>query len=157
MNTKKKNLHHKNGVSIEQISSKLSSLAVEDIAVETNFYTRQDKVITGLAFIGGFFMMLQQGGNTLCDWAEQVGKFLGQLFNPSSINKKLQFPKERFFKQLVEQSLKNQLEKPFLKGKKAKLFSAFKRVFIEDSTCLNLPYNLATFFPGPHNLCRQKR
>jgi len=134
-----------------QITKKLEEFSIEDLAISTEFIKRSNYKIDGLAFIVAFFRMLNNGANTLESWAGQISRISGWMISAQSLQAKLQFRHIKFSEMLLAKVLGkqlmigNQLEIP------SKLLTTFKRVYIEDSTCVKLPKNLVDIFPGSVN------
>lgn len=132
---------------IEQIKGKISKLPIEETAVEFGFQVREPKKIDPVSFVGGFFMMMSAGKNALSDWAQGISEFAGQPVSKQGVAQRLQFRQEGFAGQLLKRSLQAVAHQggPV---KKSSLFGSFEQVYLEDSTCVQLPDNLAGAFPG---------
>lgn len=140
-------LNSMKNLSIEQIKGKISKLAIEETAVEFGFQLREPKKIDPVSFVGGFFMMVNAGKGTLNDWAKNICEFAGKLVSKQGVSQRLQFRQEAFAKQLLQSSLQAAAQQGKPAGKSS-LFDSFGQVYLEDSTCIQLPDNLAEFFPG---------
>jgi hypothetical protein len=68
-----------------------------------------------------------------------------------SVQVKLQFRHEHFAQALLGHVLRHQVMQSELRPPRSKLFQAFSRVLVEDSTCVKLPSGLAAFFPGSYS------
>lgn len=138
-------------MNLERISAKLSELPIEELSYSTNFQIRSDGIIKGLDFVLGFFYMVLMGFNTIEKWAGAIGKISGNLISAQSLQAKLQFRHQQFAEALLKLVLCRQVaqQKDGPKGKG--IFRPFRRVFVEDSTCVKLPATLAAFFPGNFN------
>lgn len=135
-------------INLEQIKRKIGELPIEKIAIESGFQKRGPKKIDPVSFVGGFFKMLCEGRNSLESWAQGICSFVGKLVSKQGVQFRLQFRQEGFAKRLLEESLRAFA----LKGASVpppKLFGSFAGVYIEDSSCVKFPANLAEFFPGP--------
>ncbi len=126
---------------------KLAELRISEIAKETGFEKRVPRKVEPIDMVAGFFLMLTSGGSTLKDWAMQVSSIIGGTISKQMINNKLQIRQEAFAKKLVENAL---LLKIFQREDRDKesLFAEFRNVYIEDSTCVSLPGNLALEYTG---------
>jgi len=138
-----------------KITKKLLSFDVEKGSKATNFIKREDGKIDGETYLTGFFMMLLSGGNTLLHWSLQMCKLVdGLTLSEQGLERKLSFRHELFAKWLLVKSLQAQLRGGFDENnteefkKEAKLLNCFNRVLLQDSTCVNVPSNLAIFFPS---------
>lgn len=131
-----------------QIKKKIGEQAILTIAKESGFEMRQPRKIDGVGFLIGFCMMMQFSLRGLSDWARAIGKFTGKHVSKQGLQKKLQFRQESFVRDLLMHVIKQSAKG---KPKNIPLLDAFNKVYVEDSTCLSLPKNLAKFYPGPHS------
>lgn len=134
---------------VAQIKKKLGEQAILSIAKESGFEIRQPRKIDGVSFLVGFCMMMQLGLTCLSDWARAIENLTGEYVTKQGLQKKLQFRQEAFVRRLLMHIIKQSA-----KGRGYKdvaLFKAFNKVYVEDSTCLSLPRNLAGLYPGPHS------
>ena len=136
---------------MSQISEKLSSFAISQKAKEEKFTLRSGGKIEALDFIKSFFMMIQQGENTLKAWATALSFLQGSKTTISdvAIHHKLQFRQIDFFESLLTDVINEQIMSTTSKQLESQLLQPFTRVFLEDSTCLTLPKNLSDYFKGP--------
>jgi len=136
-----------------QISEKLSTYAISQMAKEEKFAIRSDGKIKAVDFIQSFFLMIQNGSNTLKAWAETLSFLMDSetTLSDSAIHQRLQFKQVDFFKSLLSKILNHQIIEQAPKRLTTRLLEPFNRVFLEDSTCLNLPINLADIFKGAHS------
>jgi len=146
----------------DKITKKLSKLEIEEGSKATKFIKRKDGKIDGEAYLVGFFMMLLSGGNTLLHWSLQICKLIdGLTLSEQGLERKLSFRHELFAKWLLIKSLQTQLrgcfdEEGILEFKKeAELLNCFNRVLLQDSTCINVPKNLAPYFPSSYTKKRE--
>ena len=86
-----------------QISEKLSTYAISQMAKEEKFAIRSDGKIKAVDFIQSFFLMIQNGSNTLKAWAETLSFLMDSetTLSDSAIHQKLQFKQVDFFKSLL--------------------------------------------------------
>jgi len=140
-------------INIDQISEKLSSYATPQKAKEKKFSLRSGGKIDALNFVQSFFIMIQTGTNTLKAWAETLSYSTNfrTTFSDVAVNGKLQFRQVEFFTSLLQDVIANQIIKKSPKALTKRALESFDRVFLEDSTCINLPENLADYFPGPYS------
>lgn len=133
-----------------QITKKLEEFSIEKLAIDTEFIKRSSYKIDGLAFIVAFFKMLNSSTNTLESWAGQISRITGFMISVQSLQGKLQFRHVKFSEMLLSKVLSRQVMDA-RQQISSKLLSTFKRVFVEDSTCVKLPKNLVDLFPGSVN------
>lgn len=77
----------------------------------------------------------------------QVSSIIGRTISKQMINNKLQIRQEAFAKKLVENALLLKIFQGADRDKES-LFAEFPNVYIEDSTCVSLPDNLALEYAG---------
>lgn len=135
----------------EKITKKLEEFSIEELSFSSGFIKRSKYKISGLAFILGFFRMINNKVNTVESWAGQISRIIGIQISVQSLQEKLQFRHIKLSEVLLKEVLSRQVF-----GKKngissSKLLTFFNRVFIEDSTCVTLPEKLVAFFPGTVN------
>lgn len=138
-------------IDLSQISEKLLPFAISQKAKEKKFTLRSGGKIEAIDFIKSFFIMIEKGENTLKAWAATLS-FLQDsktTISDVAIHNKLQFRHIDFFKSLLTDIIEDQIIKKAPNKLETKLLEPFTRVLLEDSTCLNLPNNLADYFKGP--------
>ena len=135
----------------QKITTKLEEFPIEKLSFSSGFIKRSNYKITGLAFIMGFFRMINNKVNTVESWAGQISRIIGVQISAQSLQEKLQFRHIKLSELLLKEVLcKQVLENKWMRPA-SNLLAFFNRVFIEDSTCVNLPQGLAAFFPGSVN------
>ena len=135
----------------EQISSKLAMLPIEELSLASGFQKNSQVQLTGTNFILSFFSMLRKGKNSLNDWSTDLSIESKRVFSRSSIQAKMKDQTVDFVKSILEKILPRQFSQDQIKGISSPLFSMFNRIFVEDSTCLKLPSNLAKALPGSYS------
>ncbi len=138
-------------MNISKITTKLALLPIEELSWQSGFVKIESHKIGGLYFVHGFFQMINNGHNTLEKWCEQLYRLSNCLIRKQSLQGKLQFVHVRFCKLLLECVMRQQVlgKATFENG--CDLLQSFRRVFIEDSSCVTLPKMLRIFFPGSVN------
>ena len=138
-------------VNIEQVKQKISKLPIEELAKSSGFQKRKPKKIDAKSFVLGFFLQCQTGKWSLKHLAIKISLLIGQTVSKQSVEKKLSFRHELFAKQLLEYVVNEQARDSLKIDKHIDLLSTFNKVFVQDSTCLNLPRNVSEFYPGAHS------
>ena len=138
-------------INIEQVKKKISKLPIEELAKTSGFQKRKPKKIDVRSFVIGFFLQCQTGKWSLNHLAIKISLLIGQPVSKQSVDKKLSFRHEAFAKQLLAYVIKEQAKAALKIDKSIDLFCRFNKVFVQDSTCLNLPRNVAEFYPGAHS------
>lgn len=136
-----------------EITKRLSKLDIEKGSYITKFIKRRDGKISAELYVVSFFMMILSGGTTLYNWTLQLCRLVdGLKISEQGLERKLEFRHLEFAKWLLSKSLKSQLgavpsSKQEIKGEALDL-GHFNRILLQDSTCVNVPKNLANFFPS---------
>lgn len=139
-------------MNLHKIKSKLEQIPIQELCFRTGFIKSHHYKISGFAYVLGFFhMTLQSGMNTLENWASKICKLTGFTVSAQALQEKLQFRHIEFSKQLLNDVLNQQVQTHPISKKYCQLIASFKRVFIEDSTCITLPKMLMDFFSGTVN------
>ena len=133
---------------LEQIKRKLSPLQIEELAWETGFHKRCSGKVDAENFLLSFFRMMQEGKNTLWDWALRLSEGIGQHISLQGLHSRLQFRHVPFARRLLEESLRLAVLGSGTRAPRPACFKHFQGVYLEDSTCVKLPANVEEFFGG---------
>lgn len=134
-----------------QIRKNLPTVAINQIAKQTGFTKRNDGKITPLNFILSFFVSIQKPNHSLKRWAIELSILLRQTISYNGMKYAQNKSRADFAKGLLEWVLQKKLAISSERSKLSfgtHLLDNFNRVFLEDSTCINLPSYLHPFFPG---------
>ena len=134
-----------------KIKSKIANLELNSGAKSTDFTKRVGGKIDGESFVLSFFLMVLSGTNTVLNWAMFLCKVTGESLTAQAVQKKLQFRQLQFAEWVLTQSLYKSLVRDKTSALSTQLFSTFKRVFTQDSTCVKVPPNLSEFFPSSYS------
>lgn len=149
----------------DKITKRLAKLDIEKGSETTKFIKRKDGKISGELYVVSFFLMILGGGTTLYNWTLQLCRLVdGLKISEQGLERKLEFRHIEFAKWLLSKSLQMQLnsitdetdtdieiEKEGLDSCDSNSYKAYKdfnRILLQDSTCVNVPPNLADFFPS---------
>ena len=97
-------------------------------------------------------LMAMKGVNTFSVWAGQISLLCGKAVSKQSVFDRLTKHTVIFARQLLEQKLNEWYERPVANT----LFNTFNNVFLQDSTTLSLPDELAKAFPGNYSKGKYK-
>jgi hypothetical protein len=122
------------------------------LAKTCGFTLRRAQKITAYNFVAAFLLQCSKGVNTFSEWAGQITLLSGKPLTKQGLWERIHQGSATFARDLLRQLL---LRRAFLK-RKNQLFSAFKRVVLQDSTTLKLPDNLRDLFPGNRSKGVQK-
>jgi hypothetical protein len=130
---------------------RLDSLNLEKIAEETNFKQRRDQKIELKAFLVGFMVSFMAKNYSLSRWATAISLFLGKIVTKQSLQEKFYERHLNAVLAVLKAALCQRLRREVLgeapEIRKWKLFEAFPRVLIEDSTCQKVDSSLSAVFP----------
>lgn len=132
-----------------QIKEKLSQYPIQALAEQTGFQKRKPKKIEAVDFLAGSFDALGQGDLKALMIAKAISYGNQTTVSRKAIDNKLSYRHEGFVQQFFEQVLVQKLHSS--NNQATSLFSFFKGVFVNDSSCLKMPENLSALFPGPHS------
>ncbi len=135
----------------DQIYDKLSIMSIDLIAERNGFIIRRGGKLSPLNFVLSFFLSIQSDRHNFGTGAEQLGLLLKQSFSYNAIKKAQTKKRAKFAKELLLEAIESQAAKLKKTKLKTHLLSCFNQVYIEDSTCINLPGYLHKFFPGAHS------
>lgn len=138
-------------LNIEQISTKLSSIPIEDIAMLNKFTARTGGKITPTSFVVSFILSIQNGEHTLSSWVRQLSIFIRKTISYNGMKKTQSTAKAKFAKSLLNAALAKQINGLDKAKRKTQLLNGFNYVYLEDSSCVKLPKHLHKVFPGAGN------
>lgn len=134
---------------IPQITKRLHKLDIDTLAFETGFCHRKPRKITPVNFILSFFLSFSTSKFSLRKWSYHLSSLIGETVSFQAIDKKLQYNKVDFVKQLFAKACTLRMTR-FKRLKESKL-SKFKRILIQDSTVFKLPNSQYGNFSGVSN------
>jgi len=134
-----------------QLSEKINGLSIAKISEDTNFSLRRGSKIDGKNLMTSFFMMMSKGDNTLQSWATEFSLLTGESMTAKGIEKALIERREAFAKKLLEDAIEQQLSGQALNEVALSNLEHFNSIYIEDSSCFNLPSILHEHFKGPNS------
>lgn len=138
-------------INIDQISKKLSSMSIEDTAQLNNFTRRIGGKITPMNFVISFFLSIQKDRHTLFNWSKELSIILNQTISYNGLKKSLNKLRAKFAQSFLNKVIAKQITSLGHTRWSTKLLEPFNHVYVEDSTCINLPGYLHKFFPGAYS------
>lgn len=142
-----------------KIKQKLSEFSLKELGKETKFHMRDSGKIDAESFVLGFFRMMAEGKNTLFAWAMYLSIECGKLVTPQAIHARLQNRHVPFAKRFLEKCIsrlalsQDKAQDPDTQPQVPPHLQHFRRVYVEDSTCVKLPANVQDVFPGNRGRC----
>jgi len=119
---------------------------------QSGFVKRKPKKIKPNHFVLGFLISCCKGQNTFAGWALQIGLLAGRSVSKQAVFDRIDAGAAAFAQDLLQRILL----KRSVKNVASKLFAAFSKVLLQDSTTLRLPQCLSGIFPGNHSGGEQK-
>ncbi len=130
----------------KQTQRKLEAVGFLQRAQQSGLDNGYTKKIRAYDLLMGFFLMYNKGQNSLESWASCIEQITGQVVSKQAVALKFEERHVAFFKDLTAALLNQRLAQAL--PEQNRLFEAFKRVLIEDSTCCALHASLAEAFPS---------
>jgi len=134
---------------ITKITKLLDELDVNSIAFKTGFCRRAPRKITPANFILSFCLCFRNSQFSLRNWSFHLSNLINDSVSFQAIDKKLQYNKVDFVKELFKKACTIQFTY-FKRQQKTKLFE-FNRILIQDSTLVKLPDSHYNYSSGVSN------
>jgi len=125
---------------------------INKIGKRCGFAQRKAKKITPYHFVLSFLISCCKSQNTFSGWAVQIGLLTGRSVSKQAVFDRIDACATAFAQGLLQKVLLQQSAKGFVE----RLFCAFGKVLLQDSTTLKLPQSLSSIFPGNHSRGEQK-
>lgn len=125
---------------------------INKVGKQCGFVQRKAKKITPYHFVLGFLSCCCKGQSTFAGWAVQIGLLSGRSVSKQGVFDRIHAQAGAFAQGLLQRILLQQNTNNFA----CKLFAAFGKVLLQDSTTLKLPQSLSAIFPGNHSRGEQK-
>jgi len=138
-----------------QLEKKLKSFSLNQLAKEQGFVQRKARKITPLSFLMGFFIMVLTGQHSLSSFAITIGLLHNIRISKQAVYKRINPGLICFLRSLLGHCLVHNSDVP-ASSLKEKFASAFNRIFLQDSTQIQLTPDLANQFPGNRNRSSKK-
>lgn len=140
-----------------KIKKKVSNINFEKGSKITEFIKRKGGKVTAELYVTSFFFMLLSKENTLFQWTMHMARLVDKFkLSEQGLERKLQIRHEKFAKWLLFKCLQLELSKELEEtttkelGQTGLKLESFNRVLLQDSTCINVPKNLAKIFPSSY-------
>lgn len=134
-----------------ELRNKLNRVSIDQIAHETNFSQRNDGKISPFNFLLSFILSIQKNNHSLRSWASELAILIRSTLSYNGMKNSQNENRAKFAKRLLQKVIKEQVEKQSNRSVLSvptQLLEKFGSVYLEDSTCINLPSYLHKFFPG---------
>lgn len=140
-------------IHIKTIDKHLEQVDLDKIALTSKFYQRKPQKITAFVFIKSLCNAAYFNLFSYSKVAFLIG-LLGVSVTKQAVGDRINRYAAIFLKQVLNAVINN------ISGlhpvHKIGAFKTFQKVYIQDSTHLPLPQNLASFYPGPKNQSKKK-
>ena len=134
--------------SYQSIGNRIKGIHFTRHATESGFRQRKEQKLSGKLLLTSFFLMALQGHNSFHLWAEKVNLISGRGVSKQAIWKRMSNAYVKFLTGVLTQALGAQLRTARSILKASHLKKRYKRILIQDSTCISLPACLCWCFPG---------
>jgi hypothetical protein len=131
---------------LEPLSAKISPSQADALARQAGFLRRSSGKITPSGFLRAACLFALQSAGSLASFAQSWATLHHQTLSRQAVHKRCSTAAVAFLQAVLQSALPSLLPVP--DGPKP---GFFRRVLLQDSTCLSLPKKLARFFPGPSN------
>ena len=138
-----------------QLEKRLQSFSLNQLAKEQGFVQRKARKITPLSFLMGFFIMVLTGQHSLSSFAITIGLLRNLRISKQAVDKRINPGLICFLRSLLGHCLVHNIDVP-ASSLKEKFAFAFNRIFLQDSTQIQLTPDLANQFPGSRNRSSKK-
>jgi len=125
---------------------------LDELGKTSGFIQRDTKKIKAFAFIAGFIDCCTKGCKSFQAWAAAIGIITCKKVSKQALQKRMTSKAVAFCKACFQQAMSAKLQCVI----ESRLFTAFNRVLIQDSTTLSLPQCLSEQFPGNRSKGVQK-
>ena len=143
---------HKNKQEKSIIGKKLNRIPIGKLSKQSGFCKRKAKKIKPKNLLIAFLLTIWGSkNNTYSSWANKIGILINDTVSRQAICKRVKQTLVIFLQMVLKAIMENSIS-PRVQGAIAeKLKQLFKRIFIEDSTCIKLNNKLEPEYPGSKN------
>jgi hypothetical protein len=134
--------------SYQSIGNRIKGIHFTRHATDSGFRQRKEQKLSGKLLLTSFFLMALQGHNSFHLWAEKINLISGRSVSKQAIWKRMSDAYVKFLTAVLTQALGTQLKTAGSILKTSYLKKRYKRILIQDSTCISLPSCLCWCFPG---------
>ena len=129
------------------IFGRVDRYLINKLAKFSGFIGRKDGKIKPYNLILGFMIMTSKKLKSFDSWAGEIASISGISLSKQAVEERMNCKTENMLKLVFEAKLSSVL-KSKLSEKDDEIAGKFLEIFIEDSTVIPLPANLAEYFPG---------
>jgi hypothetical protein len=134
---------------MKQLYDFIATFNINQLAFETGFCKRVPRKITPENFLLSFFLCFSNSHFSIRHWSVNLSRLIGQRVSWQAIDKKIQFVKVNFIKQLFLKVCETNLNN--IAGQCTGLLQPFKRVLVQDSTLIKMPNSFYQSLSGVSN------
>lgn len=127
------------------------NLDFDKFAYESGFKRRQEKKLNGKNLVLGFMFMSACGINTFSQWAQEVSWISGQAVSKQAVFKRITSFFVAFVLMILNEVFAQHVKQVSDKARAMNKLKKYKRIFVQDSTVLQLPDCLNKFYPGNYS------
>jgi len=135
---------------LQPLVRRISATALLPLARSSGFLRRHSKKINPAGFLLTACLFGLQSQGSLAAFAQLWALLHQQCLSKQAVHKRFNAAAVRFLEAVLQSVLASLLRPGSLPSA---LRTPFKRILLQDSTCLHLPAKLASLFPGPANQC----
>jgi len=133
---------------LEPLTSKIAACRLDPLARAAGFLRRRPKKITPASFLLTACLFALQNRCSLAGFAQLWALLHQQTLSKQAVQKRCSAAAVRFLQAVLQGVLASLVQPGAIP---TPMQGLFKRILLEDSTCLSLPQKLVALFPGPTN------
>jgi hypothetical protein len=134
--------------SYQSIGKNIKGIHFNRHSLESGFKQRKEQKLTGKLLLISFFLMALQGDNSFQLWAEKISRVSGIWVSKQAVWKRITERYTKFLMAVLQEAMGAQISGRKMVSKDSLLKNRYKRILIQDSTCIALPACLRWCFPG---------
>jgi hypothetical protein len=133
---------------LQPLKRHLASCQLNHLARVSGFLSRRSKKVTPANFLLTACLFALHGPCSLSSFAQLWARLHGRHLSKQAVHKRFNCAAVRLLQAVLQRVLADLVVRRSITSP---LGHCFKRILVQDSTCLSLPTKLASLFPGPAN------
>ena len=147
-------MRHPSPSLLPSLARKISTTSLLPLARASGFLRRSSKKINPPNFLLTSCLFALQSHGSLAAFAQLWAALHQQSLSKQAVHKRFNAAAVRFLQAVLQSALASLILPSSIPSAPG---SPFKRILVQDSTCLSLPPKLAALFPGPANQSQRRQ